>query len=100
MWETIGGLLLGFGIAILIIILGASRTVKKNDTRFENVRKFRDELLTLTMEYNKRHPEEKDVSAYTWFWGTLPDFHTMYDDVKPLTLQSYFTEQQIKRIHS
>jgi len=53
----------------------------------------------LSFKYNMRHFDKTD-SAFDWFYGTLPGYTDMlYDFRRPLTLEGYFTKDQLEKIY-
>ena len=73
--------------------------------RSGQVLKFRNQCADLSGEYDKRRLREgkaitfTDESAFVWFYGkyTFQDFMKGW---KPLTLETWYTKEEIERVQS
>lgn len=94
-------------IAMIMAVIGlcisftglrnAKRMMKRNDA----VADFRLELLNMSAMYNVRHIKDPGFSvlddACNWFFGKYTYEGMLYSE-KPLTLEEWFTEEEIHKI--
>lgn len=63
---------------------------------------FRLRIIDLSFRYNIHTIEalgtSRDDDAYTWLYGTLPEYNKMLFSIKPLELETYFSTEQIKKL--
>lgn len=87
------------GIAVCFCLMWISNRQIK---RIQEVYEFRQMIIELCGLYDLRHIRDKDfneTSPYEWFLDKWT-----YDDLlyskKPLTLEEWYTEEEIKKIKS
>lgn len=69
--------------------------------RNNKVAAFRGKLIDMSSEYNKRRINEHDFDykcAYEWFLNKYTYKRMLYS-FKPLKLEAWFTEEEIKEIN-
>lgn len=97
MWNII--VLIGIFFLTFLVIIGTAQIYlsKRND----EVCYFLMKLILMAYDYNVRRVNEGDLNykcAYNWFFSKYSYEELLYS-VKPLELQYWFTEEEIKEIN-
>lgn len=74
----------------------------KNDGRNHKVYIFKNKIAELTYAFCMRHlfdSKERSIDAWDWFCNKYTYEEMLYSN-KPLTLEEWYTEEEIKRIKS
>jgi hypothetical protein len=83
-------------LGLFIVIFGLIRNNK--------VAKFRNDIIDLCQDYNRRHSKEifsgNAESAYDWLYRKLPSYNEMVMSFKPLTLESYIMIEDYEKLMS
>ena len=84
-----------FGMSILLtVIVWAGRNLIRNNKVF----KFRQYVNNLMYAYSMRKLQKGEFkSGYDKFQNKLPSYSAMVQSTEPLKLETYFTEEEIKR---
>ena len=95
--QTETGMILLIPIILLILsIYGFFRNFR--------VLKFRTTLINMTGDWCRRHIDdlvkETEVSAFEWFFPKLPSYAQMMFSFRPLKLEEWASEEDIKKLKS
>lgn len=87
----------------LVISMVETRRNRRILLRNEDVLPFRTRLLNLTTVYNLKRIKKgvflHEDNALTWFFGKYTYEEMLYSK-KPLTLEEWYTKEEIDRINS
>ena len=101
--KIIGLLCIALGVIGLIVCFINLAIIDKRQKRIEEVSKFLHMLGDMAHDYNVRHIEQltldKVGEVYEWFADKYTFQQLLYSS-RPLTLEEWYTEEELKRIRS
>lgn len=94
---TVVIILITLAVTVVIICIYKISKYNKLLKRNNEVYNFKIQLIDLATTYSLRNPKKDD--AFTWFFNKYTYDEMLYSK-KPLTLEAWYTENEIKLIKS